>query len=169
RKLDRMNPRFATAILRKACGFEAAPGARSVAGWIARNRKTLAPLLERPAATYPAALVPYGNPAHPMTVKSAAEQPDAAQAIWEAHCRENGIELGIGPFGEERSVYAGEMFVSRFIEKPRRTPHLGLDLFMAAGTKVFTPLPATVVSVEIETDPLGYGCLIALSHEPEGC
>jgi 4-aminobutyrate aminotransferase-like enzyme/murein DD-endopeptidase MepM/ murein hydrolase activator NlpD len=164
-----MNPRFATAILRKACGFEAAPGARTVAGWIAKNRKTLAPLLERPAATYPAALVPYGDPAHPMTVKSAAERPDEAQAIWEAYCRENGIELGIGPFGEERTVYAGDMFVSRFIEKTRRTRHLGLDLFMASGTKLYTPLPATVVSVEIEKDPLGYGCLIALRHEPEDC
>jgi 4-aminobutyrate aminotransferase-like enzyme/Ser/Thr protein kinase RdoA (MazF antagonist) len=169
RKLDRMNPRFATAILRKACGFEAVPSARAVTDWIARNRKSLASLLERPAATYPAALVPYGDPTHPMTQKSAAERPDEAQAIWEAHCEENGIALGIGPFGEERTVYAGEMFVSRFIEKTRRTRHLGLDLFMAAGTKVFTPLPATVVSVEIEQDPLGYGCLIALRHEPENC
>lgn len=169
RKLDRMNPRFATAILRKACGFEAAPGTRAVTDWIEKNRKSLAPLLEKPAATYPAALVPYGDPTHPMTVKSAAEQPDEAQAIWEAYCRDNGIELGIGPFGEERTVYAGEMFVSRFIEGERRTHHLGFDLFMAAGTKVFTPLPATVVSVEVEKDPLGYGCLIALRHEPEGC
>jgi 4-aminobutyrate aminotransferase-like enzyme/Ser/Thr protein kinase RdoA (MazF antagonist) len=169
RKLDRMNPRFATAIMRKACGFDATPGARRVTDWIARNRKALAPLLERPAATYPAALVPYGDPEHPMTVKSAVQQPDEAQAIWQAYCRDNGIALGIGPWGEERSVYAGEMFVSRFIEKTRRTRHLGLDLFMAAGTKVFTPLPATVVSVEIEEDPLGYGCLIALRHEPEGC
>jgi 4-aminobutyrate aminotransferase-like enzyme/Ser/Thr protein kinase RdoA (MazF antagonist) len=169
RKLDRMNPRFATAILRKACGFEAVPGARAVTDWIAANSKSLAPLLARPAASYPAALVPYGDPAHPMTVKSAAQEPDDAQAIWEAHCRENGIELGLGPWGEERTVYAGEMFVSRFIEKTRRTRHLGLDIFMAAGTRVFTPLAATVVSVEIEPDPLGYGCLIALRHEPEGC
>ena len=169
RKLDRMNPRFATAILRKACGFEAAPGAHAVADWIAKNRKFLAPLLERPAATYPAALVPYGDPTHPMTVKSAEEQPDEAQAIWETYSRDTGVELGIGPWGEERTVYAGEMFVSRFIENTRRTHHLGLDLFMAAGKKVFTPLPATIVSVEIEQDPLGYGCLIALCHEPEGC
>ncbi|MBP1875212.1 4-aminobutyrate aminotransferase-like enzyme/Ser/Thr protein kinase RdoA (MazF antagonist) [Ensifer adhaerens] len=169
RKLDRMNRRFATAILRKACGFEAAPGTRGVAAWIADNRKTLAPLLERPAATYPAALVPYGDPNHPMTVKSAGEQPDEAQAIWEDYCREHGIDLGIGPWGEARTVYAGEMFVSRLIENTRRTHHLGLDLFMAAGTKVFTPVAATVVSVEIEQDPLGYGCLIALRHEPEGC
>ncbi|WP_457587344.1 aminotransferase class III-fold pyridoxal phosphate-dependent enzyme [Ensifer canadensis] len=169
RKLDRMNRRFATAILRKACGFEAAHGAHGVATWIAGNRKTLAPLLERPAATYPAALVPYGDPNHPMTVKSSGEQPDEAQAIWEDHCRENGIDLGIGPWGEARTVYAGEMFVSRMIENTRRTCHLGLDLFMAAGTRVFTPIAATVVSVEIEKDPLGYGCLIALRHEPEGC
>ncbi|OCP38144.1 aminotransferase class III-fold pyridoxal phosphate-dependent enzyme [Ensifer sp. LC163] len=169
RKLDRMNPRFATAILRKACGFAAAPGAHGVTAWIAGNRKTLAPLLERPAATYPAALVPYGDPNHPMTVKSAGEQPDEAQAIWEDYCRENGIDLGVGPWGEPRTVYSGEMFVSRLIENTRRTCHLGLDLFMAAGTKVFTPIAATVVSVEIEKDPLGYGCLIALRHEPEGC
>jgi len=169
RKLDRMNPRFATAILRKACGFEAVPGARGVIEWIEKNRKSLAPLLEKPAATYPAALVPYGDPTHPMTVASAAEQPDEAQAIWDAYCRETGVELGIGPFAEERTVYAGEMFVSRFIEGARRTRHLGFDLFQAAGTKVFTPLAATVVSVEVEKDPLGYGCLIALRHEPEGC
>ncbi|MGF6173840.1 aminotransferase class III-fold pyridoxal phosphate-dependent enzyme [Ensifer sp. 4252] len=169
RKLDRMNRRFATAILRKACGFEAVPGTRGVTAWIAENRKALAPLLERPAATYPAALVPYGDPKHPMTVKSAGEQPDEAQAIWEDHCREHGIDLGIGPWGEARTVYAGEMFISRLIEHTRRTRHLGLDLFMAAGTKVFTPIAATVVSVEIEKDPLGYGCLIALRHEPEGC
>lgn len=169
RKLDRMNRRFATAILRKACGFEAAPGTHGVTAWIAKNRKALAPLLERPAATYPAGLVPYGDPNHPMTVKSAGEQPDEAQAIWEDHCREHGIDLGIGPWGEARTVYAGEMFVSRLIEATRRTRHLGLDLFMAAGTRVFTPIDATVVSVEIEQDPLGYGCLIALRHEPEGC
>lgn len=169
RKLDRMNPRFATAILRKACGFAAASGAHGVTAWIADNRKALAPLLERPAATYPAALVPYGDPTHPMTVKSAGEQPDEAQAIWEDYCREHGVDLGIGPWGEARTVYSGEMFVSRLIEDTRRTRHLGLDLFMAAGTKVYTPIAATVVSVEIEKDPLGYGCLIALRHEPEGC
>lgn len=169
RKLDAMNPRFATAILRHACGFEAAPGAQAVTAWIAENRKSLLALLEKPAATYPADLVPYGDPTHPMTVKSAGKQPDEAQAIWEKHCREHGIDLGIGPWGEARTVYADKMFVSRLIDNTRRTRHLGLDLFMAAGTKVHTPLAATVVSVEIEKDLLGYGCLIALRHEPEGC
>lgn len=167
RKLDAMNPYFATAILRTACGFEAVPGSRAVAEWIRQNQSSLRPLLENPAATYPAALVPYADPDHPMTVASAHERPDEAQAVWQAHCRDHGIALGIGPWGEARTVYSGEMFVSRLIENTRRTRHLGLDLFMAAGTKIYTPLAATVVSVELEKDPLGYGCLVALRHEPE--
>ncbi|WP_322884731.1 aminotransferase class III-fold pyridoxal phosphate-dependent enzyme [Sinorhizobium medicae] len=169
RKLDAMNPRFATAILRKACGFEAVAGARAVGAWIDRNRKNLLALLDRPAAAYAADIVPYGDPAHPMTVNSAAARPHEAQSVWTEHCRGTGVELGIGPWGEARTVYSGEMFVSRLLEKTRRSRHLGLDLFKAAGTKVYTPLAATVASVEIETDPLGYGCLVALRHEPEGC
>ncbi len=169
RKLDAMNRGFATAILRRACGLEAVDGARAVTDWIRENRKSLLPLLNKPAATYPAELVPYGDPAHPMTVTSAAAEPHRAQAIWEEHCRANGVALGIGPWGEARTVYSGDMFVSKLIEDTRRTRHLGLDLFMAAGTRLYTPLAATVKSVEIEEDPLGYGCLIALEHQPEGC
>ncbi len=167
RKLDRINPRFFTAIIRKACGLETVPGARAVSSWISANRRSLKPLLDRPAAFYPAALVPYGDPAHPMTVASAAEEPEKAQSIWEEACKASGAKLGIGPFGEKRSVYQGEMFVSRFRDETRRVSHLGLDLFMPAGTPVYTPLDATVRSVEIEKEPLGYGCLIALEHYPE--
>ena len=169
RRLDAMNRRFATAILRHACGFDAAPGARAVTAWIEANRKSFAPVLDRHPATLAKALVPYADPAHPMTVTSAGQQPDKATAWWDAWCAENGIALGIGPWGEERTVYTSDIFWSRFVEGARRVHHLGLDLFMPTGTRVYTPLAATVKSVEIEEDPLGYGCLIALEHAPEGC
>ena len=169
RRFGAMNRRFATSILRNACGFEATPGARAVVAWIEANRKSLAPVLDRHPATQVKALVPYGDPAHPMTVTSAARQPDKATAWWDAWCAEHGIELGIGPWGEARTVYTSDIFCSRFIEGARRVHHLGLDLFLQAGTKVYTPLPGTVRSVEIEEDPLGYGCLIELEHRPDGC
>ena len=169
RRLGAMNRRFATAILRHACGFDAAPGAAAIASWIGDNRKSLAPILERHPATLTKALVPYGDPAHPMTVTSAGQQPEKATAWWDAYCTENGVALGIGPWGEARTVYTSDIFWSRFVEGARRVHHLGLDLFMPSGTKVFTPLAATVKSVEIEEDPLGYGCLVALLHEPQGC
>jgi 4-aminobutyrate aminotransferase-like enzyme/Ser/Thr protein kinase RdoA (MazF antagonist) len=169
RRMDAMNARFATAILRHACGFDSVPGAKAVARWIGANRQNFAPVLDRHPATLAKALVPYGDPDHPMTVTSAARQPDRATAWWDAFCAENGVALGIGPWGEARTVYTSDIFRSRFIEGTRRDRHLGLDLFMPAGTKVRTPLAATVKSVEIEEDPLGYGCLVALDHAPDGC
>ncbi|WP_269932067.1 aminotransferase class III-fold pyridoxal phosphate-dependent enzyme [Aminobacter sp. HY435] len=169
RRLDAMNRRFATAILRHACGFDAAPGAKAVTTWIEANRKSFAPVLDRHPATLAKAVVPYGDPAHPMTVTSAGQRPEEATAWWDAFCAEQGIALGIGPWGEKRTIYTSDIFWSRFVEGARRIHHLGLDLFMPAGTRVYTPLAATVKSVEIEEDPLGYGCLVALEHAPEGC
>lgn len=169
RRMGAMNRRFATAILRNACGFDAAPGATAITDWISDNRKSLAPILERHPATLAKALVPYGDPVHPMTVTSAGREPEKAAAWWDGYCAANGIALGIGPWGEARTVYTSDIFWSRFVEGARRIHHLGLDLFMPAGTKVYSPLAATVKSVEIEEDPLGYGCLVALRHEPEGC
>ncbi|WP_176073432.1 aminotransferase class III-fold pyridoxal phosphate-dependent enzyme [Brucella intermedia] len=168
-KLDAMNPRFATAILRKACGFDAVEGAGAVRRWIAANSKAFAPVVRPHPATMTKALVPYGDPAHVMTVDSAGQRPKEATAWWDDFCARNRIELGIGPWGERRTVYTDEAFRSRFVEGERRVHHLGLDLFMPAGTPVYTPLAAIVKSVEIETAPLGYGGLIALEHEPEDC
>ncbi|WP_378942202.1 aminotransferase class III-fold pyridoxal phosphate-dependent enzyme [Mesorhizobium sp. ANAO-SY3R2] len=169
RRLDAINPRFATAILRHACGFDTVAGAGDVTRWIEANAKGFAPVVRPHPATMVKALIPYGDAGHPMTVASAAAEPAKASAWWDAHAAEYGISLGIGPWGEARTVYAGDMFKSRFVAGERRDRHLGLDLFMPAGTKVYTPLAATVQSVEIEEDPLGYGGLVALLHEPEGC
>ncbi len=70
---------------------------------------------------------------------------------------------------KKRTVYTDEAFRSRFVEGERRVHHLGLDLSCPQARPVYTPLAATVRSVEIEAVPLGYGGLIALEHEPEGC
>lgn len=169
RRLDAMNPRFATAILRHGCGFDAARGANAITRWIAANTRTLSPVLVPHPATLAKALVPYGDPANPMTVASAAREPERATRWWDDYCAEHGVALGVGPWGEVRTVYTSDIFRSRFIEGDRRIHHLGLDLFMPAGTKVHTPLAGTVKSVEIEEDPLGYGGMVALLHEPDGC
>ncbi|MGN8117211.1 aminotransferase class III-fold pyridoxal phosphate-dependent enzyme [Labrys sp. 22185] len=168
-RLDAINPVFATAILRQACGFDAAPGSRAAIGWIRAEAKGLHSVLSQHPARMRKGLVPYGDPANPMTVASATEEPEKATAWWDEHCAREGIDLGIGPWGEERTVYTSPMFESRLVAGTRRTRHLGLDLFLPAGTKLFTPLAASVKEVVIETEALGYGCLIKLEHAPEGC
>ncbi|QPC87602.1 aminotransferase class III-fold pyridoxal phosphate-dependent enzyme [Mesorhizobium sp. NBSH29] len=169
RRMDGINRNFATAILRHACGHEAVTGARGVVGWINENRTSFASILDRHPATLTKALVPYADPEHPMTLQSAGQEPEKATAWWDAYCAQTGVALGLGPWGEERTVYTSDIFRSRFVEGVRRIHHLGLDLFMPAGTPLYTPLDAVVKSVEVEHDPLGYGCIVTLEHEPENC
>ncbi len=166
-KLHEMKPAFATAILRKACGFEAVRGAGKVIGFCRAHRNEFTGLFERHPRMMAKAVVPYGDPENEMTITSRCLQPEAAQAWWDEYCGANGVELGIGPWGESRSVYSSDFFESRFIDGERRRNHLGLDLFLAAGTRVRAPLEGTVRSVVIETDPLGYGCIITLEHKTD--
>lgn len=168
-KMDAMNPRFATAILRKACGFDAISGAGAIRKWISDNHKTFAPIVQPAPATMTKAIVPYGDETHFMTVASAEQRAKEATEWWDNFCAENNIELGIGSWGEKRTVYTDTAFESRFIDGERRIHHLGVDLFMPAGTPLYTPLDAVVKSVEVEREPLGYGGLVTLLHSPAGC
>ncbi|MGZ0700759.1 aminotransferase class III-fold pyridoxal phosphate-dependent enzyme [Pseudomonas piscis] len=168
-KMDRMNPRLATAILRKACGYDAIEGAGAVRRWVAENSQSFADLVRPAAATLNKVIVPFGDASHVMTIASAEQRPAEATQWWNDFSREHKVPLGIGPWGEERTIYTDTAFESRFIEGQRRIIHLGVDLIMPAGTPLYTPVAGVVQSVEVEREPLGYGGLIMLKHSPEGC
>lgn len=163
----RMDPALATGMLRHACGFEAAPGARRAVAWIAANRAALAPVLDKPAAQLRKAVVPFGDPAHPIAQVSAARRPDEAEKLWREIAARDGVELGLGPWCEERPVYTSEAFDSVFAPGQRRALHLGLDLFAPAGTSVRTPLAGEVVDLFATDAPLDYGHAVLLRHAPE--
>jgi 4-aminobutyrate aminotransferase-like enzyme/Ser/Thr protein kinase RdoA (MazF antagonist) len=166
-RLRAMDPALATGNLRHACGFEAAPGAKAVIAWIAGNRDELRPALDRPPVVLSKATVPFGDPSHPIAKASATRRPDEAERLWRTIADKDGVELGIGPWGEERPVYSSDAFRSVFAPDQRRTMHLGLDLFAPAGSNVRTPLDAIVVDV-LETDiPLDYGHAVLLKHRPD--
>ena len=90
-----------------------------------------------------------------------------AEALWRDIAAKEGIDLGIGPWCEDRPVYSSNAFAIGLRAGQRRSLHLGLDLFAPAGTAVRTPLDGTVVDL-FETDlPLDYGHAVLLRHEPE--
>jgi Ser/Thr protein kinase RdoA (MazF antagonist) len=167
RRLRRIDPHIANAILRQACDFEAAPGARRAAEWLQRNRLSLKPLLGRPLSNHRILKVPFGDASHPLVKAAASMDIKASETAWAALRETEKAELGIGPWGEKRAVYAGQMFESKLINGIRRTRHLGLDIFADAGTPVMAPLAGRVTDVLIEREPLGYGCAVMIEHEPE--
>jgi len=95
------------------------------------------------------------------------EHADDADAYW-AWLRDRmaaeGARFAIGNYGEIRDVYAGDQF--RTAASPeRRSQHLGVDLFIEAGTPLHAPLDGRVLSVADNAAPFDYGPTVILEHE----
>ncbi len=77
--------------------------------------------------------------------------------------RENNADVGIGKYAEDRVIYRHSPLFGT-----ARTIHLGMDIFLPAGTKVFVSLPAVVHSFQNNKGIGDYGPTIILQHEIKG-
>ena len=77
--------------------------------------------------------------------------------------KDAGARVGIGRYNEARLLYTSDVFKSN--EGERRTIHIGMDLFMKAGSPVFAPLDGTIHSFANNAAPLDYGPAIIVQHE----
>lgn len=76
-----------------------------------------------------------------------------------------GGEIGIGGYGEIRPFYTTDSFTSLGNNGPQwRTCHLGVDVWIEAGTPVYTPLDAKVYSIKDNKGECDYGPTIILEH-----
>jgi len=167
RKLALIDDRIATGILRKACGLEAAPGARRIRDWLTTNRQNLTALMNPHPARQAKFVLNLGSPHEPLAAASAAQDHAGADHAYAELAKEHGFTLGLGPWGERRIIYTAPFFESVLVKGTRRNVHLGLDIFAPAGTEMFTPLAAKVVAATINPEPQDYGGLLLLEHEPE--
>jgi murein DD-endopeptidase MepM/ murein hydrolase activator NlpD len=79
---------------------------------------------------------------------------------------QSGIPVGIGRYDEDRVLYRHSPLFDGTSES--RTVHLGIDLFVAAGTEIRSPLPATVQSLANNEGLGDYGPTVILRHEIDG-
>jgi peptidoglycan LD-endopeptidase LytH len=71
-------------------------------------------------------------------------------------------KYGIGGYNEDRVLYKRS---KHFDGKAPRSIHLGVDIWAAAGTKVFVPLGGTVHSFAFNNNFGDYGATIVLQHQ----
>jgi murein DD-endopeptidase MepM/ murein hydrolase activator NlpD len=72
-------------------------------------------------------------------------------------------KTGIGGYGEDRYIYRRSALFDG--EKEPRSIHLGIDIWVPAGTKVYAPLPAQVHSFNFNDNYGDYGGTIILEHK----
>jgi 4-aminobutyrate aminotransferase-like enzyme/Ser/Thr protein kinase RdoA (MazF antagonist)/murein DD-endopeptidase MepM/ murein hydrolase activator NlpD len=152
--------------LRAACGLPVTDTANHVTRWLEERRGTFAPVLGRELSAAPMRSLSVQSSTTPRNPLSIAPEEAA----------ELGAEIGaddpvwLGYYCEPRLIYTEKTF--RKGPSPigdRRTVHIGIDAFAAAGTPVHTPLEATVAFVGDRAGYLDYGGVVILRHEtPNG-
>ena len=77
-----------------------------------------------------------------------------------------GAKVGVGGYDEDRMVYQkSEVFHT---QEGARSIHLGIDIWLPAGSAIFTPLDATVHSFQDNANFGDYGPTIILEHLLDG-
>lgn len=80
---------------------------------------------------------------------------------------DNGCKYGIGGYMENRTIYAGIPLFDNGVDEPRFL-HLGVDIWAAAGTAIYAPLPGKIHSFNDNNNHGDYGPTIILEHDLDG-
>ncbi|MBK7830970.1 MAG: aminotransferase class III-fold pyridoxal phosphate-dependent enzyme [Gemmatimonadetes bacterium] len=154
-----------SARLRSACGFPASDTAARVLSWLDAQRGSFAPVMGIDLATIPTGSISIATSLAPRD----------PTAMTETEARTLGAEAGVGPawvgsYGEPRAVYTAPAFrKGPHAISDRRSVHIGVDIFLPAGSPVYAPLDAVVETVEFREATLDYGGMVILRHAtPDG-
>lgn len=153
------------ARLRLACGLPVSESAGRVAAWLERARGTFVPVTR-------------SDLSHALVGSLAVRDSLVPRDPFHLTAEEAvgiGAEFGpesawLGRYGEPRLTYTSQAFRSGpHRGSDRRTVHLGVDLFLPAGTAIRAPFDAQVESVEYLGESHDYGGVVVLRHlSPDG-
>jgi 4-aminobutyrate aminotransferase-like enzyme/Ser/Thr protein kinase RdoA (MazF antagonist) len=172
RAIQRTLPRLAAtpfpvaaAVLRKACGLSSSRNeARALSYLLEANSAAAAPVLGIDLRREPNFALDLSITSPWLSVDTSQNaEPELTRRLFDK-MREAGVRVAVGGYNEARLLYLAPAFAGRRASDERRTVHLGVDLFAAAGTPVFAPIAGIVHTVHDNAAPQDYGPVIILRH-----
>jgi 4-aminobutyrate aminotransferase-like enzyme/Ser/Thr protein kinase RdoA (MazF antagonist) len=165
-KLVKVHPHFAEAVFRDACGLAPFASAPETIEWLKANASSFAQVLPFDLRSEPLAVfdLSIGSPLLRGDPRE-NEEPQLTKRLHE-QMKAAGSSVGVGRYDEPRYLYIDPAFTTG--KNPTdefRTLHLGVDLFVEAGTPVYAPLNGKVVGLADNSSPQDYGPVIVLEHE----
>ena len=161
-------PRIARAAFRRACGLEPNPDCARLCDWLRRNQADFAPVLQGGYEPHELQVLDLGIGTHLIGGDPDAVSEPRVSAAIERELKACGARVGVGQYLEPRIIYSTQAFQP---EDPStqesRTVHLGLDLFVPAGSQVTAPLDGLVHTCQALPEPLDYGHVLILEHHAE--
>jgi 4-aminobutyrate aminotransferase-like enzyme/Ser/Thr protein kinase RdoA (MazF antagonist) len=165
-RLDAVSPELAHYTFREACGLPACPASPDIVLWLTRHAGECGPVVEADLRTDSVVFDLSAGSTEFGTLAELRDLPTLSHRLFD-RMKDAGARAGIGRYDEARLIYGGDLFEAAGNDGPeRRTVHLGLDVFMEAGSAVLAPLDGVVRSAVDNAGPLDYGPTIILEHAP---
>lgn len=180
-KLDGEIPGLPTKLFREACGLDTVPSSRSIVAWLREHGHQASPVVASSSDPGPdlegITLQPLDLAAQAVHVfdlqwdsmdfcmAPPLEDAEAWTGLVRRRMEDAGATVGIGRYDEVRQIYGSELFRAPGDDPPEwRTVHLGIDVFLDAGSPVLAPFDAVVHSVANNAGFQDYGPTVVLEH-----
>ena len=164
-RLSKIHPRFAHYAFRDACGFSPLPKAHALLQWLLSRQESALSLLDVNLRSGSCHVLDLSVSS---TFLSADPRNSETQKLTEAIDRARraaNATVGVGRYDEPRLLYTSALFgASENPTDERRTIHIGIDLFVPAGSNVRAPLDGVIHTVAENQAPLDFGPLVILKH-----
>lgn len=104
---------------------------------------------------------------NPLVTQDIIESSVSQEAFIVGQLKNAGARVGVGGYLEQRKLYQrGSIFNN---DADPRNIHLGIDLWIKAGTNVYCPFDGEVFSLKNNEGTGDYGPTIILKHQLDGC
>jgi hypothetical protein len=160
--IDAADARFDDYRARHNRGEEPMPDAARLRDWIISHQGDFASVLTHDLKT--CKKIVYDFSRNGDVVIGGTSDPARQTEIMFDQMARAGAPVGVGRYREDRICYQSAQFKTG---GEARSQHLGIDLFLPAGTPVFMPLDGVVHSFADNNLPLDYGPTIIMEHTPE--
>ena len=168
-KLVGIHPRMAHYTFRHACRLPACPDSYAAVQWLENNPGMIGRLVELDLRVTNKVIFDLSIGSHELGNLVELSDVEVFTRLLFNRMKAANSGVGIGRYNEARPIYTSDQYKLAGNDGPEwRTVHLGLDVFMEAGSPVLAPLDGVVHSFCHNESPLDYGPTIILQHTVDG-
>lgn len=165
-KLRKIHPRFATYVLRHACGMEPCTDTTRVINWLKANQKKIGPILDVPLTGESCCTVDLSVNSLNIPNPAYLEDPQKLHDVFYGSIRQTRALVGVGRYNEARIIYRGPQYAIHDSDPSEtRTIHLGTDIIVESGTSVKCPIKGKIHSFSRNDEIFDLGPTIIIEHE----
>lgn len=165
-RLSKINSRFAHYVFRHACGLPPVPNSLDIQKSFVTYGKDVAPVLDLNLRTEPCVVLDLSVSSRFLGADPQNADASALSVAIEREMKEANAAVAIGRYDEPRLLYTSALFGdSGNPTDERRTVHLGIDLFVPAGSNIHAPLDGVVHMFADNNGPLDFGPVVIMRHE----